>query len=383
MIASQSPRCLSYCEFLRKKIVKMDGFVVHWVSCTTCGGINHKRDRIIGHNFSFSAASSLSLRFLIGLHDCCRFSITSPSESDGMLRWLMVAPVSSLSCQFPRFIRLKMSLRTRQKNQKRHVIVVLCAMEKCKWRNSLREIPTQVAVEIAIGLSTTMEKWSRKNFAGNTTQQLSIMVRFSRSFLVRVWPRSYATAEFPESAFRFLFECQFKSRRPQPSRGRCWCFQANQDSAVNNKIRDFNSNSLFLLLHAAYIAFMLLLLRHTCITFLLIGLSVKRNVHFMALPPDSISARERKTEHFQCALAWMKMKISRAVTSQPRKMHKSMHIILCFDTDFICWHCSAFDSLQFIAFCSIFWTAAHCELIKLYFHFVPDFFRAIISCLEV
>ena len=57
------------------------------------------------------------------------------------------------------------------------------------------------------------------------------------------------------------------------------------------------------------------------------------------------------------------------------QMHKSMHIILWFDADFyICWRCSAFDSLQFIVLCSISQVAVHCELIKLYFHFVLEFF---------
>lgn len=62
-------------------------------------------------------------------------------------------------------------------------------------------------------------------------------------------------------------------------------------------------------------------------------------------------------------------------------MHKSMHIILCFDTDFwmLAMQCIRVAPIYRFLLHILSWTALNGELIKLYFHFVLDFFAIIFT----
>jgi hypothetical protein len=158
---------------------------------------------------------------------------------------------------------------------------------------------------------------------------LAVFCTNMTSFLCN-WRNSRKQAR---TAFRFLLKCQntwpTSTAAPSTRNHLEDIFRSSESfrsalirSALTTiKLAIFNGNSLFLLVHGAYIAFMLLLLRHTCITFLLIGFmkAVLKEMCILLPSPLSISAREWKTEQFQCASTWMKMKMNWEVTSQHRR----------------------------------------------------------------
>jgi hypothetical protein len=110
-----------------------------------------------------------------------------------------------------RFISLKMSLRTQRKNQSRHVIVV-CATEKCKWRNFASKNSHASCSQNWDRLKHNNGEMIEKHFAANTTQQLSIMVQFfslfSYSNMTSFLCNSWKSRKRSRTDFRFLFKCQ-------------------------------------------------------------------------------------------------------------------------------------------------------------------------------
>jgi hypothetical protein len=164
----------------------------------------------------------------------------------------------------------------------------------------LEKFPRKLQPKLRSTRGTQQWRNDRENiFAGTTTQQLSIIVRFFSVFLVQMWPRSYAILRVSrKSAFHFLFRCQNRSEiECKFCQFKCFprtflelaIFRISvrpvRAALTTIKLAILIATHYFYCYMQAYIAFMLLLLRHTCITFLLIGRSVKRNVHFIALPP--------------------------------------------------------------------------------------------------
>lgn len=133
------------------------------------------------HNFAFfvnSIASSLSLCFLIACYmmnaadHFSQFLKTNKTKMEFDKTFRSNFPlclVNSFASLVSRWV-WESGRRIASRNRR-----VLCSGEKCKWRNASWSSHATCKPKLR---STTMEKWSRNDFKGNTTQQLPIIVQY-------------------------------------------------------------------------------------------------------------------------------------------------------------------------------------------------------------